>query len=211
MKSFSQLMEGIRFDQQPFSGVLQHPANFSVIGYERMPCLMVDEGRICNGDEAMGLSGMDKKRAKNRMWNRFEDARLFHGVQIYGTNAWSLVAQYVGNGRTRSQCSQRWSRGIDPSISRNKWTKAEMDKLMSLVAKYGDNNWVKIASEMGQRCDVQCRYRYKQIVKSRSKVELPPISLILNEATYGGLQPMSSICDLTSGAKGAVMQSSDIR
>jgi len=27
-----------------------------------------------------------------------------------------VVASFVGNGRTRAQCAQRWSRGLNPKI-----------------------------------------------------------------------------------------------
>ena len=124
----------------------------------------------------------DGKRAKNKSWSQAEDVRLLQAVSLYGVSAWSVVAQYVGGGRTRSQCSQRWVRGLDPSISRGRWTRQEEDKLCMLVEKYGTNQWVKVATELGKRCDVQCRYRYSQILKKREvKEALPPIDAILGK------------------------------
>lgn len=93
---------------------------------------------------------------------------------MFGISSWSLVASYVGNGRTRAQCSQRWFRGIDPTISRVKWTDQEIEKLVRLVEKYGTNQWVKVANEMGDRCDVQCRYKYSQIQRNREKERKNP-------------------------------------
>ena len=129
------------------------------------------------------------RRARNRGWSQEEDARLRQGVQLFGAGSWSVIASYVGNGRTRAQCSQRWFRGINPAISRVKWTEEEMEKLLALVAKYGSNQWVKVAAEMENRCDVQCRYKYAQIQRNLAKnaeregtapPKLPSIADILN-------------------------------
>lgn len=134
------------------------------------------------------------RRARNRGWSQEEDARLRQGVQLFGAGSWSVIASYVGNGRTRAQCSQRWFRGINPAISRVKWTEEEMEKLMALVAKYGSNQWVKVAAEMENRCDVQCRYKYAQIQRNSAKnaeregpapPRLPSISDIINDDATG--------------------------
>ena len=115
----------------------------------------VESSSSCDFDVSSG-----QKRARNRSWSYPEDARLRQAVLMFGLDSWSLVASYVGNGRTRAQCSQRWFRGIDPTR-------------------------VKVAREMQTRCDVQCRYRYAQIQKlqkqeeSRNVNKLPSIEDIL--------------------------------
>lgn len=102
-------------------------------------------------------------RAKTRPWTPYEDQRLLAGLHRYGLYDWAAVALFVGNGRTKSQCSQRWIRGLDPSINKEQWTKEEDDRLIGLVAHFGEKCWTHIAGELGNRCDVQCRYRYKQL------------------------------------------------
>lgn len=102
-------------------------------------------------------------RKKSHCWTSSEDERLLAAVHRYGIDNWSSVAHFVGNARTRSQCSQRWFRGIDPRLSKNLWTHEEDNMLISLVSYYGDRSWTKVASKLGNRSDVQCRYHYKQI------------------------------------------------
>ena len=104
-------------------------------------------------------------RKKTRSWASEEDFRLLAGVHRFGLDAWSRVAQFVGSGRTRSQCSQRWFRVLDPKISKEVWTKDESKRLLDLVSRYGSKSWTKIAAELGDRSDVQCRYHYKQLQK----------------------------------------------
>jgi hypothetical protein len=104
-------------------------------------------------------------RAKTRPWSAYEDQRLIAGLHRLGTSDWFAVACFVGNSRTKSQCYQRWTRGLDPNINKTKWSPEQDSHLMMLVAVYGDKAWSKVSADIGNRCDVQCRYRYKQLMK----------------------------------------------
>lgn len=107
-------------------------------------------------------------RRKTRSWNPAEDMRLMKGVHKFGLENWSLVASFVGNGRNRSMCSQRWIRVLDPRISKNHWTPEEEQKLIQYVQMFGEKSWMKVATKLGNRSDVQCRYRYMQLVRGGS-------------------------------------------
>ncbi|OHS99519.1 Myb-like DNA-binding domain containing protein [Tritrichomonas foetus] len=104
-------------------------------------------------------------RKKPQPWSKLEDMRLLSGVYRFGTHSWSKVAEFIGNGRTRNQCAQRFYRCLDPKISKQKWTKEEEMKLLSLVKKHGTCSWMKISCEMGNRTDVQCRYHFQHSMK----------------------------------------------
>ena len=104
-------------------------------------------------------------RHKARTWSAYEDQRLFAAVRKFGLENWSIVAEFVGNGRTRSQCSQRWFRGLNPSLFKGPWTKEEEEKLVKLVQEFGEKSWKRIAALFGNRSDVQCRYHYQQMQK----------------------------------------------
>lgn len=106
---------------------------------------------------------------RNRQWSIAEDRRLLAGILRNGIENWTAVSQFMGTGRSRSQCSQRWHRGLNPRISKDKWTDEEEQKLVSLVRQFGDASWTRIASKMGNRSDVQCRYRYRQILKESAE------------------------------------------
>jgi hypothetical protein len=121
-------------------------------------------------DHRSALAGFDYSGARNktRSWNTQEDNRLLAGVRKFGLGAgstWSTIADFVGNGRTRSQCSQRWIRVLDPRICKQQWSKQEDQSLLNLVAQHGEKAWMKIATLLGNRSDVQCRYRYFQLQK----------------------------------------------
>jgi hypothetical protein len=110
-------------------------------------------------------SGGPDSRARAHLWTSYEDQRLLAGIHRFGIGNWQVISNFVGSDRTKSQCSQRWFRGLDPKISKAHWSYEQDTKLIELVAYYGDKSWSRIANEFGDRCDVQCRYRYKQLEK----------------------------------------------
>lgn len=99
-------------------------------------------------------------RDRSPPWSTEEDERLIAGIYHYGLSDWQHVSMFVGNGRSRAQCGQRWLRCINPNMRKDKWTAEEDAALMKLVEKYGTHAWSKIGKEFGNRTDVQCRYRY---------------------------------------------------
>jgi hypothetical protein len=91
----------------------------------------------------------------------------------------------IGNGRTKSQCSQHWSRCLNPSIVKGRWGAEEDRHLLTLIDHFGPRHWAKIAREMVTRSDVQCRHRYmhlndKKEAAQHSKYQLPSIENFLN-------------------------------
>jgi hypothetical protein len=126
------------------------------------------------------LCATDGFRRKTHQWTPPEDIRLLAALHKFGGDNWSRIAKFVGSDRTRSQCSQRWQRGLDPRISRSHWTKEEEDLLVELVAKHGTKSWIAVSREMRNRSDVQCRYRYMQLHTASpiSPPLLPPMPQI---------------------------------
>jgi hypothetical protein len=102
---------------------------------------------------------------KTHPWSPYEDQRLIAGIHRFGLHDWSLIASFVGNDRTKSQCSQRWFRSLDPSISRDQWSSEQDSRLLELVAMHGQKNWTRVSTEIGNRSDIQCRYRFSQLEK----------------------------------------------
>jgi hypothetical protein len=107
-------------------------------------------------------------RRRTRPWTNVEDDRLLAAIGRYGLDNWQQVAHFVGSGRNRAQCSQRWARGLNPRISKKAWSPEEERQLQALVKQYGKKSWAKIASIIGNRSDVQCRYHYRQTVAAEA-------------------------------------------
>ncbi|OHT16427.1 r2r3-MYB transcription factor [Tritrichomonas foetus] len=135
-----------------------------------------------NYDETNNIKmcgSVKKKKAMN--WTVIEDERLLSGILRFGIDNWTTIANYVGNNRTRSQCNQRWTRGLNPHISKQQWTIQETQKLLGLVQTHGEKSWTHISSVMGNRSDIQCRYHYYHVTKKHPcNVDLNTTNVDLN-------------------------------
>jgi hypothetical protein len=141
-------------------------------------------------------------RRKPRPWSGPEDTRLLAGIYRYGFDNWAGVADFVGNGRVRAQCAQRWMRGLNPRISKDQWSDAEDQQFLALIQVEGTKMWTKIASEMGNRSDVQCRYHFAQLERDGKlpaefnarpeKVKREPQSPLLNRRRPARIQTRSA-------------------
>lgn len=114
-----------------------------------------------------------ENRKKTRPWSQEEDYRMMAAIYKYGISDWAVISTFVGNGRTRSQCSQRWVRGLDPKINKCPWSKEDDERLLACVQSCGEKAWTRISQKLGNRSDVQCRYRYNQIMREKVELQMP--------------------------------------
>ena len=116
-----------------------------------------------------------------RNWSLPEDFRLLAAIHIFGLGKWKRISEFVGYGRTRSQCSQRWTRALNPRLMKTVLTIEEEEKLLNLVTKYGCHSWSTISKEMVGRSDVQCRYKYMQIKKKKRNFNCNDVNHTIEE------------------------------
>jgi hypothetical protein len=126
-------------------------------------------------------------RRKSFPWTEAEDMRLLVAVSRWGARDWRSIAEFVGSGRSSSQCNQRWCRALDPAILHKPWSDADDQKLLRAVEVLGKASWCQIAKIMSGRTDLQCRYRYLQLAKvtevagkAEEPAEPPPPPVIPN-------------------------------
>ncbi|KAH9853690.1 hypothetical protein C2E23DRAFT_915021 [Lenzites betulinus] len=98
---------------------------------------------------------------RTHSWTPDTDKRLLDGVNIYGTDCWALVARYVSEDATASQCQSRYLRTLDPTLKRGPWTPDEDERLKQAVAVFG-HAWVDVAPFVEGRNNEQCRDRYQE-------------------------------------------------
>ncbi|EPS66301.1 hypothetical protein M569_08471, partial [Genlisea aurea] len=95
-----------------------------------------------------------------RDWSPQEDDDLRAAVETYGEGNWQLVAAAM-EGRTGTQCSNRWLKTLNPTRQRvGKWSAEEDKRLKVAVTLLGPKTWKKIASCVPGRTQVQCRERW---------------------------------------------------
>ena len=106
------------------------------------------------------------------------------------------MSRFVGGGRTRGQCAQRWTRVIDPKISKQRWTEKDDQRLCELVEKFGEKSWMRVAQALGNRTDVQCRYRYQQITGCKKKAEPEEVKVLKVKDAFDFLDSDPRIAEL---------------
>ncbi|OHT07852.1 hypothetical protein TRFO_23799 [Tritrichomonas foetus] len=161
--AFQEFLSG-NISREPVAEVLEKHIG-TINPLERIEAIlsMSDTPLSSNGNGDGSFDGISAIRKKTRPWSTVEDMRLLAGVHRYGLDNWILVSKFVGNGRTRAQCAQRWCRGLDPKICKEQWSPEEEQKLLTLLRTYKNRGWTNVAAGMGNRSDVQCRYHFLQM------------------------------------------------
>jgi hypothetical protein len=113
-------------------------------------------------------------RREQHPWTRLEDNRLLRAIHKFGLDDWGEVIKFVGMGRSRAQCRQRWNRGLNPLLRKRPWSPDEERQLRALVTRHGPRAWTRIAGEMEYRSDAQCRYHFQQMQKRDNEPKNPP-------------------------------------
>ncbi|KAF3437205.1 hypothetical protein FNV43_RR19958 [Rhamnella rubrinervis] len=95
-----------------------------------------------------------------REWTKDEDANLRSAVESFGEGNWQEVASVL-EGRTGTQCSNRWKKSLHPTRERvGRWSPNEDKCLKVAQMLFGSKNWKKIAQFVPGRTEVQCRERW---------------------------------------------------
>eukprot|EP01080_Neovahlkampfia_damariscottae_P002888 gene2888-4731_t len=93
-------------------------------------------------------------------WTDEEDAVLIDAVKLYGEKNWQQISTVL-DGRTGQQCLHRWSKTLNPTIKRGRWSVDEDNRLRLACHAYQNHNWIKIQQHIP---DVQCRERWCNII-----------------------------------------------
>ncbi|TMW99976.1 hypothetical protein EJD97_001594 [Solanum chilense] len=109
-----------------------------------------------------------------REWTDEEDIKLSAAVETFGESNWQFVASVI-EGRTGTQCSNRWIKSIHPAMKRcGKWSADEDKRLKVAVMLFYPKTWrnvvqsvpwrtpiwKKVAQYVPGRTHVQCRERW---------------------------------------------------
>ncbi|KAF8714051.1 hypothetical protein HU200_028046 [Digitaria exilis] len=99
----------------------------------------------------------------NKAWTKEEDLQLQAAVETFGEK-WQLVSASL-DGRTGSQCSNRWRKTLHPTRTRvGRWDLDEDKRLMISVKLIGSGSWSRIAPFIPGRTQPQCHERWKNIL-----------------------------------------------
>jgi myb proto-oncogene protein len=118
----------------------------------------------CRWHNWLDSTSTDQTPGRTGRWTADEDAQLKDAVQRHDGKNWIEIAALVP-GRTKTQCTDRWHKYLDPSVDRTslatgKWTTDEDAKLKDAVQRHGSTNWTRIAALVPSRTKNQCSDRW---------------------------------------------------
>jgi hypothetical protein len=145
-------------------------AAVAVHGNDWVPVAAMVPGRTgdqCRYRWIKVLEHIDRTLAVTGKWSEHEDAQLTAAVTAHGKD-WVRVAALVP-GRSHVQCCKRWGAYLNPTIDRTsaragKWTLEENALLVKAVKDHGVNNWNVVAARVPGRSNVQCHYKWDQVL-----------------------------------------------
>jgi len=105
-------------------------------------------------------------------WTLYEDLRLRMAHAAYGGSHFSRISHHL-LGRTDIQIKERWDNVLKPGLNKDRWTTAEDNKLLLIVAQRNEEmltglKWSQIAKQMPGRTDNQCWRRWKAIAEYKA-------------------------------------------
>ena len=107
---------------------------------------------------AYTVSNAGRKPEKAK-WSQQEDSVLQQAVSMHDGKNWKSIASYL-KGKTEVQCLHRWTKVLNPSLTKGPWTEAEDRLVVELVENHGAKQWSLIAQNLPGRIGKQCRERW---------------------------------------------------
>ena len=105
---------------------------------------------------AMSTAARKPEKAK---WSQQEDSVLQQAVSMHDGKNWKSIASFL-KGKTEVQCLHRWTKVLNPSLTKGPWTEEEDRLVVELVEKHGAKKWSLIAQNLPGRIGKQCRERW---------------------------------------------------
>eukprot|EP01039_Chlorochromonas_danica_P010857 gene10857-12067_t len=109
---------------------------------------------------------LTRQGSARERWTQQEDEVLQAVVARMGQRNWQSVADEI-KGRTSLQCFQRWQSLIKASLAAQPWREEEDELLLRSVQAYGVKRWAQIATDVGGRTAMECRWRWKNVLQSQ--------------------------------------------
>jgi len=118
------------------------------------------QGAYVNEADSLTIAGeFPKSTTKPTQWTEELDNKLRKFVEEHGAKNWKTIAFFI-DGKTDSQCQQRWNKVLNTTVTKGAWSKEEDALLIEMKDKLGED-WNAIAAAIKGRSVKQCKEHWK--------------------------------------------------
>jgi len=105
-------------------------------------------------------------------WSEEELNRLKEIATRYNSFHWRKIASELDTGRTAMDCLQQWQTKYETSLKKTSlWTQDEDDEMVYLIKQScGDADFLGISAQMDGRNQLQCLFRWRNILRPGIKM-----------------------------------------
>jgi hypothetical protein len=96
---------------------------------------------------------------KAQKWTTEEDNLLTTFVKGKDKVNWNEIAKNF-SGKSAQQALERWTKVLDPTLTKGSWTRQEDETITNFVKANGTKSWTKLAELLPGRIGKQCRERW---------------------------------------------------
>lgn len=121
------------------------------------------------------LAGPSSKKVK---FTKAEDIRLMMLVQEFSTKDWKTIAEHMFP-RTARQCRERWTNYVNPTLSKDPWSKEEDLLLIEKHNEFG-NRWKLIERYFPGRSKNNIKHRWSVMKDLHIAIDAPSKRLDAN-------------------------------
>jgi hypothetical protein len=108
-----------------------------------------------------------------RKWTRGEDIKLIELIEVFNKN-WELIAKELPH-RSLKEIEERFTKKLDPSIKKSRFSADEDELLIKLYEKYG-NQWFEISKHFKNRSVPVLKNRLFSFLRNRLTKDNPNLN-----------------------------------
>ncbi|KAK4518713.1 uncharacterized protein ATC70_008935 [Mucor velutinosus] len=150
-------------DQKLLDLIAAHGKRWTMLSshfVDRSPSNVMNRYRLLMDSSTRGPWAKEELKALEKAGQ----GKAFHEIQD-----WKAIQSQLPRQRPTYMIKQTYKHSIDPNIKHGKWSEEEIEKLTSLIHRYGEKNMQQVALMMGSRTARQCLERWRWQMTNEKK------------------------------------------
>ncbi|KAL9542936.1 hypothetical protein MBANPS3_008357 [Mucor bainieri] len=150
-------------DEKLFDLIAAHGKRWTMLSshfVDRSPSNVMNRYRLLVDEATRGPWSKEELQALEKAGQ----GKAFHDIKD-----WKAIQSQLPRQRPTYMIKQTYKHTVDPNIKHGKWSPDEIERLTSLIQRYGENNMQQVAALMGSRTARQCLERWRWQMTNEKK------------------------------------------